>query len=149
MLGDGDGVLVSFLREHEVAAEERDVGRPRRRTSPAMTSSSSTAASRPWTGSRRWSARPTRPGRASVFTGTWGVLNGGLRMLAQHRPDEVAIGGQGFRDGAVTLTGFDGAHPLFAGLTAPATPLAPDSYYSFLDRFQWMLAPGGDPDVGT
>ncbi len=74
-------------------------------------------------------------GTSLVFTGTWGVLNGGLRLLAQHRPDEIAIGGQGFREGAVTLTGFDGAHPLFAGLTAPAAPLAPDSYYSFLDRY--------------
>jgi hypothetical protein len=74
-------------------------------------------------------------GTSVVFTGTWGVRNGGLRLLARHRPDEVAIGGHGYGDGAVELTGFGGAHPLFAGLPAPLRPLAEDGYYSFLDRY--------------
>ena len=79
--------------------------------SVATTSSSSTAASPRPRRSRQSSSAADAAGTSLVFTGTWGVLNGGLRLLAQYRPDEVAIGGQGYRDGAVTLTGFDGAHP--------------------------------------
>ena len=35
----------------------------------------------------------------------------------------------------MTLTGFDVAHPLFAGLGAPAQPIAPDGYWSALERY--------------
>jgi hypothetical protein len=134
VLGDADGVLVGFLRAHDVAAEERtwpelaaDVGRydvvvanggePTAEQFDALVDAAAAA------------------GTSVLFTGTWGVLDGGLRLLAEHRPDDVAIGGQGYRDGAVTLTGFEAAHPLFAGLTAPLEPLAPDSHYSFLERY--------------
>jgi hypothetical protein len=134
VLGDVDGVLVDFLRARGEAAEERswaelpaaaaryDVvvvngGDPTAEEFEAAIDAADAA------------------GASVIFTGTWGVLNGGLRLLAEHRPDEVELGGHGYRDGAVTLTGFEGAHPLFAGLSDPLAPLAPDSYYSWLDSY--------------
>ena len=134
VLGDVDGVLVSFLREHDVAAEERtwaDLAADVARYDVVVVNGGEPAAA----SFEAVVDAADAAGTSLVFTGTWGVLNGGLRLLAQYRPGEVAIGGQGYRDGAVTLTGFDGAHPLFAGLTAPATPLTPDSHYSFLERY--------------
>jgi hypothetical protein len=134
VLGDVDGVLVDFLREHEQAAEERtwaDLPADAARYDVVIVNGGE-----PSTEQFEAAIRAADAAGASVlFTGTWGVLNGGLRLLAQHRPAEVAIGGQGYRDGAVTLNGFDGAHPLFAGLTAPMSPLSPDSHYSWLERY--------------
>jgi outer membrane protein assembly factor BamB len=135
VLGDADRVLVDFLRANDVAAEERewgglaaaDVGgydvlvvnggEPTAEQFKALVAAADAA------------------GSSVLFTGTWGVRNGGLRLLAEHRPDEVAIGGHGFRDGAVALTGFDALHPLFGGVPAPANPVADDGYYSFLERY--------------
>ena len=134
VLGDVDGVLVGFLREHDVAAEERTwaelAGAAGRYDVVVVNGGEPTAAEFEAAVDAADAA-----GTSVIFTGTWGVLNGGLHLLAQHRPEEVEIGGQGYGDGAVTLTGFDGAHPLFAGLTAPAAPLAPDSQYSWLDSY--------------
>ena len=134
VLGDVDGVLVDFLREHEQAAEERtwaELPADAARYDVVLVNGGDPSAEQFEAAIRAADAA----GASVIFTGTWGVLNGGLRLLAQHRPAEVAIGGQGYRDGAVTLTGFDGAHPLFAGLTAPMSPLSPDSHYSWLDQY--------------
>jgi hypothetical protein len=70
-----------------------------------------------------------------VFTGTWGVGNGGIRLLERYRPDEVAVAGQGYREGAVSLAGFDPAHPLFSGLDDPFEPVGRDGYYSVLELY--------------
>jgi Glucodextranase, domain B len=57
------------------------------------------------------------------------------------------VGGQGYGDGPVSLTGFDAGHPLFAGL-AGASPIADDGYWSALDSYVGpylaRLAVGGD-----
>jgi hypothetical protein len=83
-----------------------------------------------------------------VFTGTWGVLNGGIRLLAENRPGEVGLGAHGYGDGAVELTGFDAAHRLFAGLAAAPRPLADGGHWSVLDSYVGpylaRLAVGGD-----
>ncbi|MGH3681084.1 MAG: carboxypeptidase regulatory-like domain-containing protein, partial [Natronosporangium sp.] len=70
-----------------------------------------------------------------VFTGTWAVDRGGIRLLEQYT-DRVVVGAQGFGDGPVQLTSFDPAHPLFGGLAGdPATLIAAGGYYSVLDRY--------------
>src|SRR5690606_18960520 len=66
-----------------------------------------------------------------VFTGTHGVDQGGIRLLEAYG-EGVTVGGQGYRDGAVGLTGFDAGHPLFAGMTDAAHIVADDGYYSWL-----------------
>ncbi|HEX6131743.1 MAG TPA: carboxypeptidase regulatory-like domain-containing protein [Actinomycetota bacterium] len=152
VVGDVDGVLVDFLRANDVAAEERawpdladaaaryDVlvlngGEPTAEQFDAVLDAAAAA------------------GTSVIFTGTWGVLNGGLRLLAEHRPDDVELGGQGYRDGTVALTGFDAAHPLFAELAEPLEPLAPDSHYSWLERYVGpylaRIATGAHGDLGV
>ncbi len=73
-----------------------------------------------------------------VFTGTYGVGEGGVRLLEAHS-DDVAVGGQGYGDGPVGLTGFDADHPLFSGLGDPAAIVADDGYYS------WLESSAGEP----
>ena len=70
-----------------------------------------------------------------VFTGGWGVETGGIRLLEASRPDEVTVGGQGYADGTVAITGFDAAHPLFAELDDGFEPVATDGYWSALDAY--------------
>ncbi|MGH3071968.1 MAG: carboxypeptidase regulatory-like domain-containing protein, partial [Gaiellaceae bacterium] len=134
VLGDVDGVLVDFLRARGEAAEERawtELPAAAERYDVVIVNGGDPSAAEFEAAIDAADAA----GASVIFTGTWGVLNGGLRLLAEHRPDEVAIGGHGYRDGAVTLTGFDAAHPLFAGLETPLALLAPDSHYSWLDRY--------------
>jgi hypothetical protein len=50
-------------------------------------------------------------------------------------PDEVTVADHGYRDGAVTITGFDAEHPLFAGLDDPFAPVAEDGYWSALESY--------------
>jgi len=68
-----------------------------------------------------------------VFTGTYGVTEGGIRLLEEHG-DGVTVGGQGYRDGAVGLTDV-ADHPIFADVADPAHILADDSYYSWLSAY--------------
>ncbi|HEX6130965.1 MAG TPA: carboxypeptidase regulatory-like domain-containing protein, partial [Actinomycetota bacterium] len=134
VLGDVDGVLVDFLRGRGEAAEElgwADLPAAAARYDVVIVNGGEPTAEE----FEAAIGAADAAGASVIFTGTWGVLNGGLRLLAEHRPDEVAIGGHGYRDGAVTLTGFDAAHPLFDGLAAPLAPLAPDSHYSWLERY--------------
>ncbi|MGH9244123.1 MAG: hypothetical protein ACRD29_07365 [Acidimicrobiales bacterium] len=65
-----------------------------------------------------------------VFTGTWGVRHGGIRLLERFGAGDVAVGDQGYGDGAVGLEGYDPSHPLFAGLENPSAVLEPDGYWS-------------------
>jgi outer membrane protein assembly factor BamB len=91
-----------------------------------------------------------------VFTGTWAVDRGGIRLLEQFT-ERVTVGVQGFGDGPVRLTGFGGQcapdaddcladHPLFAGLSDdPATLIVEGGYYSVLESYTgvhggWELA---------
>jgi hypothetical protein len=70
-----------------------------------------------------------------VFTGTWAVDRGGIRLLERYT-DRVTVGAQGFGDGPVRLTGFDPEHPVFAGLgTDPATLIVEGGYYSVLAEY--------------
>jgi hypothetical protein len=70
-----------------------------------------------------------------VFTGTWAVDRGGIRLLERYT-DRVTVGAQGYGDGPVRLTGFDPDHPLFAGLGGdPATLIVEGGYYSVLKRY--------------
>ncbi|HEX7254833.1 MAG TPA: carboxypeptidase regulatory-like domain-containing protein [Gaiellaceae bacterium] len=134
VVGDADGALVGFLRAHDVAAEERawEGLAADAETYDVLVLNGGDAGAEEF---EAVVAAADAAGTSVVFTGTWGVLNGGLGLLARHRPNEVVIGGHGYRDGAVELTDFDWAHPLFAGVEAPARPLADDGYYSFLDRY--------------
>jgi outer membrane protein assembly factor BamB len=70
-----------------------------------------------------------------VFTGTWAVDRGGIRLLERYT-DRVVVGVQGYGDGPVQLTGFDPEHPVFAGLSGdPATLIVAGGYYSVLDAY--------------
>lgn len=69
-----------------------------------------------------------------VFTGTWGVGQGGVRLLEAYT-DRVTVGAQGYGEGPVTITGFDPAHDLFAGLADPATLITDGGYYSVLSSY--------------
>jgi outer membrane protein assembly factor BamB/subtilisin family serine protease/protocatechuate 3,4-dioxygenase beta subunit len=90
-----------------------------------------------------------------VFTGTWAVDRGGIRLLERHT-DRVTVGAQGYGDGPVRLTGFDPVHPLFAGLGGdPATLIVDGGYYSVLASYVGqplaeLRVPrdGGDPVTG-
>ena len=85
-----------------------------------------------------------------LFTGTYGVTEGGIRLLEAH-DEAVAVGGQGYRDGAVGLTDL-AEHPVLAGVTDPAGIVADDGYYSWLSGHRGdalaTLTVGGEP-VGT
>src|SRR5690606_25531807 len=60
-----------------------------------------------------------------LFTGTYGVTEGGLRLL-EANSDDVVVGGQGYRDGAVGLADV-ADHPIFADVADPTQILADDS----------------------
>lgn len=68
-----------------------------------------------------------------VFTGTYGVTEGGIRLLEEHSED-VVVGGQGYGDGPVGLTEL-ADHPVLAGLTDPTTIVADEGYYSWLSAY--------------
>jgi hypothetical protein len=134
ILGDADGALVGFLRGHGIATEERawsgiaaDAGRYE---AIVVNGGDPTAAE-----FDALVAAADGAGTSLVFTGTWGILNGGLRVLAEHRPAEVELGPQGYHDGAVELTGFAASHPLFAGLSAPLLPVVADGYYGAVESY--------------
>lgn len=70
-----------------------------------------------------------------VFTGTWAVDRGGIRLLERYT-DRVTVGTQGYGDGPVALTGFDPTHPVFAGLPGdPTTLIVAGGYYSVLESY--------------
>jgi hypothetical protein len=134
ILGDADGALVEFLRAHGVAAEERSWSElapaADRYEAIVVNGGEPTAAV-----FDALVAAADEAGTSLIFTGTWGILNGGLPLLAEHRPDEVELGPHGYHDGAVELTGFPASHPLFAGLSAPLLPVAADGYYGAVERY--------------
>jgi hypothetical protein len=121
VLGDVGGALVAFLRAEGVPAveigwsEAGDLdgyevavvngGDPDAATFEALLDAADAAST------------------SLVFSGTWGVTEGGLRLLERHT-DDVTVGGHGYGDGLVGITAFDPGHPLFAGLDDPATILA-------------------------
>jgi hypothetical protein len=133
VLGDVDGALVDFLRDNDLAAEELtwtdadrvaryevlivNGGEPSESEFEAMISAADTAET------------------SVIFTGSWGVETGGIRLLEAFRPDEVTVGEQGYGDGPVTITGFDEEHPLFDELADPFAPVADDGYWSGLATY--------------
>jgi outer membrane protein assembly factor BamB/protocatechuate 3,4-dioxygenase beta subunit len=89
-----------------------------------------------------------------VFTGTWGVTNGGIRLLERYT-DRVNVGAHGYGDGPVVLSDFDQSRPLFSGLADPATLITDGGYYSLLDSYAGtplaslsVEADGADPVSG-
>ncbi|TDE10097.1 carboxypeptidase regulatory-like domain-containing protein [Jiangella asiatica] len=133
VLGDVDGTVTGHLRAADVAAAELDWsdaagdldpyevivvngGDPDRATFEALLTAADEAET------------------SLVFTGTWGVDQGGVRLLETYT-DRVTVGAQGYGDGPVTVTGFDPAHDLFAGLADPATIITDGGYYSALDDY--------------
>ncbi len=90
-----------------------------------------------------------------VYTGTWAVDRGGIRILERYT-DRVVVGEQGYGDSRVKLVGFDTEHPLFRGMPKPAKILVNGSYYSVLDEYAGIDASnmtvkpesGGDTIVG-
>jgi outer membrane protein assembly factor BamB len=133
VLGDVDGAFVDFLRDNGLAAEEltwTDAGQLERydvlivnggEPSEDEFTSMIAAADEAMT--------------SVIFTGSWGVETGGIRLLERVAPDEVEVGDHGYRDGAVTITGFDAEHPLFANLDDPFAPVADDGYWSALASY--------------
>jgi outer membrane protein assembly factor BamB/subtilisin family serine protease len=69
-----------------------------------------------------------------IFTGTWGVDRGGVRLLERYT-DRVVVGAQGYGDGPVVLSGFDQSRALFAGLSDPAGLVVDGGYYSVLESY--------------
>jgi outer membrane protein assembly factor BamB len=133
VLGDVDGVLTAYLRDAGVPATELqwradlDVeryealvvngGDPDADTFAAVLAAADAAQT------------------SLVFTGTWAVDRGGIRLLERYT-DRVEVGTQGHGDGPVQLTGFDPDHRLFAGLgDDPATLIVEGGYYSVLARY--------------
>ncbi|MEU6076232.1 carboxypeptidase regulatory-like domain-containing protein [Micromonospora sp. NPDC047074] len=152
VLGDVKGALTGFLRGEGVAAEENDWsatvtrlpayrvvvvngGDPTEQEFDALVSAADAA------------------GVSLVFTGTWGAANGGIRLLERYGDGVVTVGGQGYRDGAVGLVGFDRKHPVFAGITDPAAIVAPDGYWSDLASYSGtylanLSVSGAEGDAG-
>jgi outer membrane protein assembly factor BamB len=133
VLGDVDEALTQVLRDADVAAEERgwdeladelgpyrvvvvNGGTPDEEEFEALLDGADEA------------------GASLIFTGTWGVDRGGIRLLESFT-DDVTVGGQGFGDGEVGLSGFDPDHALFDGLDDPSRIVADDGYYSWLDDY--------------
>jgi hypothetical protein len=144
VLGDVDGALTTYLREAGVpaAALEWDAeldlssyevvvvngGSPDGATFDAVLAAADAAEA------------------SLVFTGTWAVDRGGIRLLERFT-DRVEVGAQGYGDGPVRLTGFDPEHPLFAGLgDGPVTLIVEGGYYSVLESYSGPF--GGWPVAG-
>jgi hypothetical protein len=134
VLGDVDGVLIDFLQANDVAAEEIgwetaadevtrfevvivNGGDPTEEQFDALLEAADASHT------------------SVVFTGTWGVAEGGIRLLETFEPETVSVGAQGYGDGAVSITGFEPAHPLFDGLADPAQLLDDDGYWAAIDSY--------------
>jgi hypothetical protein len=130
VLGDVDGSLVAFLRDNDLAAEElpwTDADRVARYEVLIVNGGDPSE-----TEFEEMISAADAAETSVIFTGSWGVETGGIRLLEAVRPDEVTVGEQGYGEGAVTITGFDAAHPLFDGLSDPFEPVAADGYWSAL-----------------
>ncbi|NUT36952.1 MAG: hypothetical protein HOV79_28180, partial [Hamadaea sp.] len=127
VLGDSGGALTAYLRANGVAATELawsagldldgfeavvvNGGSPDRATYDAVVAAADTAQA------------------SLIYTGTWGVDRGGVRLLERHT-GRISVTAQGYGDGAVVLEGLAAGHPLFAGLTDPAQLIVAGGYYS-------------------
>jgi hypothetical protein len=150
VLGDADGALTGFLQEQAIAAEERTWGDLAEDIGPYDVVFVNGGAPDEDTFAAVLDAADVA-GANLIFTGTWGVDRGGIRLLEAYT-DDVAVGTQGYRDGRVELTGLDPDHPLFDGLGTPSTPIVEDDgYYSALGAYVGHhlagLTVGGD-DLG-
>jgi Glucodextranase, domain B len=132
VLGDHDGALVAFLRANGVAATELpwsprldlhgfgtvvvNGGTPDRATYDAVVAAADAAQT------------------SLVYTGTWGVDRGGVRLLERHT-GRVTVTAQGYREGGVMLGNLAAGHPLFGGLTDPAELIVAGGYYSALGGY--------------
>jgi hypothetical protein len=132
VLGDHGGALVAFLRANGVAAAELhwspgldlhgydtvvvNGGNPDRATYDAVVAAADAAKT------------------SLVYTGTWGVDRGGVRLLERHT-GRVTVTAQGYREGAVMLGDLTAGHPLFGGLSDPAELIVPGGYYSTLGGY--------------
>jgi hypothetical protein len=134
VLGDVDDVLVDFLRANEVAAEDVGWSLPPGQVErfDVLVVNGGEPSEAEFDGLLEAAAEAEA---SVVFTGTWGVEEGGIRLLEGYAPELVTVGGHGYGDGAVSITGFDEEHPLFVGLEDPSQLLADDGYYSFVDEY--------------
>lgn len=73
-------------------------------------------------------------GAALVHLGTWGVDNGGLRILERYT-DRITVGSHGYGAGSVMLSLTDPAHPMVAGLDEGATIIGDGGYYSAIATY--------------
>jgi hypothetical protein len=130
VLGDVDTTLTSYLRDAGVAAASLEWGDD---VSPyrvvVVNGGSPDAAT-----FEEFLAVADSSQVSLIFTGTWGVDRGGVRLLERYT-DRVEVGAQGYGDGSVRLSGFDGSRALFAGLTDPAELVVAGGYYSVLDSY--------------
>lgn len=132
VLGDHEGTLTDFLLEEGEAAQEvawtevvepgaidryevlvLNGGDPSSRQVRAVVQAADAA------------------GVSLLVSGTYGVDRGGVRLL--ERADQgVVVGGQGYGEGSVGLSG-SGRHPLFRGVDLGRV-LAPDGYWSWISE---------------
>lgn len=132
VLGDVNGDLTDWLVSAEVPAEETDWASAS--VDPTayevIVVNGGTPSAEQFTGLLETA---DEAGVSLVFTGTYGVDQGGIRLLEAHG-DGVSVGGHGYGDGPVGVTDFDAEHPLFDGVTDAAHIIADDGYYSWLSE---------------
>ncbi|HEX6338984.1 MAG TPA: carboxypeptidase regulatory-like domain-containing protein, partial [Jiangellaceae bacterium] len=130
VLGDVDSTLTSYLRDVGVAAGQLEWGADPDAYRVVIVNGGSPDAET----FDAFLAAADDAQVSLIFTGTWGVDRGGVRLLERYT-DRVTVGEQGYGDGAVMLTEFDAAHALFAGLSDPAELVVEGGYYSVLDSY--------------
>lgn len=145
VLGDVDGALTAYLREQGVPAAELEWdagldldgyeavvvngGDPDAATFDAVLAAADAAEA------------------SLIFTGTWAVDRGGIRLLERHT-GRVEVGVQGYGDGPVQLTGFDPDHRLFTGLDGdPATLIVAGGYYSVIESYRGVFGGWAEADL--
>ncbi len=135
VVGDVDGQVVDFLREHDVAAgkvpwsTKMDLSAY---DAVVVNGSGGGTVSQAEFNSLEAATRASHTG--VVWTGTWGS-EGGIRLLEKFT-DRVKVGSDGYGDGSVRLTEQDRRHALFAGISNPATILTEGSYYSTIESYK-------------
>ncbi len=134
VLGDVDELLTDLLRDADVPAEARtwedlaeDLGAYR-----VLIANGGAPTEEEFTAVLE---AADEAGASVILTGSWGVDRGGIRLLEAFT-DDVTVGGHGYGDGPVGLTGLDPEHPLFEELDTPDSRLvADDGYYSWLGDY--------------
>lgn len=130
VLGDLDSTLTSYLRDAGVAAAPLEWGDEVSQYRVVIVNGGSPDADT----FDAFLAAADDAQVSLIFTGTWAVDRGGVRLLERYT-DRVSVGQHGYGNGAVVLAEFDTGHALFAGLNDPAELTAEGGYYSVLDSY--------------